>query len=63
MENIGVVGMDFIIDKLTKSIIEVSTGKSEMTLILPLNLKDLEGTIWQFDWVLEFDQQRHLLYK
>jgi hypothetical protein len=55
--------MDFIIDKLTKSIEEISTGISNATLILPLKLDDLLGLIWQFDWVVELEQESHFVYK
>lgn len=63
MRNRCVVEMDFIIDKLTKSIEEISTGISNATLILPLKLDDLLGLIWQFDWVVELEQESHFVYK
>lgn len=63
MRNRCVVEMDFIIDKLTKSIEEISTGLNNATLILPLKLDDLLGLIWQFDWVVELEQESHFVYK
>jgi hypothetical protein len=63
MRNRKVVEADFIIDKLTKSIEEVSSGQSISTLILPLKLDDLLGLIWQFDWVLELEKESHFVYK
>ena len=63
MRNRCVVEMGFIIDKLTKSIEEISTGISNATLILPLKLDDLLGLIWQFDWVVELEQESHFVYK
>jgi hypothetical protein len=63
MRNRKVVEADFIIDKLTKSIEEVSSGQSISTLILPLKLDDLLGLIWRFDWVLELEKESHFVYK
>lgn len=63
MRNRILVEADFIIDKLTKSIEEVATGQSKATLIVPLKFTDLIGLIWQFDWMLELEQESHFVYK
>jgi hypothetical protein len=63
MGNRFIVEADFIIDKLTKSIEEVATGESKATLIVPLKFTDLIGLIWQFDWMLELEQESHFVYK
>jgi hypothetical protein len=56
-------GLDFRIDKLTKSIEEVTSGQSEPTFILPVELVDLYQLIWHFDWMLEFDLDERTLFK
>lgn len=48
-------GLDFRIDKLTKSIEEVASGQSEPTFILPVELADIHLLMWHFDWMLEFN--------
>ncbi|MFZ9145336.1 MAG: hypothetical protein ACO209_08975 [Aquirufa sp.] len=63
MRNRKIVEADFIIDKLTKSIEEVSSGQNISTLILPLKLEDLLGLKWQFDWKLELEIESHFVYK
>ena len=63
MRNRKIVEADFIIDKLTKSIEEVSSGQNISTLILPLKLDDLFGLKWQFDWELELEIESHFVYK
>ncbi|MFZ9159791.1 MAG: hypothetical protein ACO206_03840 [Aquirufa sp.] len=63
MRNRKIVEADFIIDKLTKSIEEVSSGQNISTLILPLKLEDLLGLKWQFDWELELEIESHFVYK
>jgi len=63
MRNRKIVEADFIIDKLTKSIEEVSSGQNISTLILPLKLDDLSGLKWQFDWELELEIESHFVYK
>lgn len=63
MRNRKIVEADFIIDKLTKSIEEVSSGQNISTLILPLKLDDLLGSKWQFDWELELEKESHFVYK
>ena len=63
MRNSKIVEADFIIDKLTKSIEEVSSGQNISTLILPLKLDDLLGLKWQFDWELELEIESHFVYK
>ncbi len=56
-------GLDFRIDKLTKSIEEVTSGHRELTFILPVELVDLYQLIWHFDWMLEFDLDERKLFK
>lgn len=63
MRNIWIIGLDFIIDKLTKSIEEASTGKSESTVILPIKLADFYGLVWQFDWILELKEENRQIFK
>jgi hypothetical protein len=63
MRNIWTIGLDFIIDKLTKSIEEVSTLKCETTVILPIKLADFYGLVWQFDWILELKEENRQIFK
>lgn len=56
-------GLDFRIDKLTKSIEEVASGQSEPTFILPVELVDIYLLMWHFDWVLEFNLVDRILFK
>ena len=59
---------EFIIDALTESIIEVSTGRKMETMVLPVAHSDLKTVLkknaWKFDWKKEFkiaDNQLYLL--
>lgn len=47
-------GLDFLIDKLTNSIENTSTGEVFDTVIVRLTNNDInqiKKTAWQFDWV------------
>ena len=58
--------LDFIIDKLTNSIENTSTGEVFDTEIVRLTIKDI-GQIkkvdWQFDWVSEIKDKTKEVYK
>jgi hypothetical protein len=57
----------FVIDKITKSIEEVATGKSCPTQVLPVLAEDIKGLRkkdgWFFDWKAEFKIKEHKLFK
>ena len=58
--------LDFVIDKLTKSIENISTGEVFDTVIMRLTEKDLSlihKTEWQFDWSSEIKDQTKEVYK
>lgn len=59
-------GLDFIIDKLTNSIENTSTGEVFDTEIVRLTIKDLnqlkKGN-WQFDWTKEIKDKTKEVYK
>ena len=59
--------LDFEIDKITESIENSQTGEVYKTLVLPINMSDLQGinkkNNWLFDWKLEFSQHEHKIYK
>ncbi|MBA3673544.1 MAG: hypothetical protein H0W75_01065 [Chitinophagaceae bacterium] len=61
------IGLDFIIDKLTKSIENVFTGDSfstEITLISNAELKNItKQKGWIFDWKFELKQPEREVYK
>lgn len=60
------IELDFIIDKLTNSIENISTGEIFDTEIVRLTIKDikqLNKTNWQFDWVKEIKDKSKLVYK
>lgn len=61
------IGLDFIIDKLTNSVENVTTGDSFATSIILINTGDLKTVLkknsWQFDWKLELKQPQRDLYK
>ena len=59
-------GLDFVIDKLTNSIENTSTGEVFDTEIVRLTLKDLNQirkADWQFDWVKEIKDKTKVVYK
>ncbi|HLF45778.1 MAG TPA: hypothetical protein VI548_05105 [Chitinophagaceae bacterium] len=57
----------FYIDKITKSIEEVRTGRNVATEVLLLSHKDLKITTkkngWFFNWKLEYNQAGHRVFK
>ncbi len=66
MKNRTKPGLAFIIDKLTNSIENTSTGEVFDTEIIRLTIKDikhLKKTNWQFDWVNEIKDKSKDVYK
>lgn len=59
--------LDFIIDKLTNSIENVTTGDSFQTVVSLLTRSDLKAISkkndWEFDWKSEFKQPEREVYK
>ncbi len=59
--------LDFLIDKLTRSIENVITGDSFSTEITLINKVDLQSVThkngWQFDWEKEFGHKEREVYK
>jgi hypothetical protein len=58
--------LDFVIDKLTNSIENISTGEVFNTIIMRLTSNDLEIIIkseWQFDWCKELNDKTKEIYK
>ena len=58
--------LDFVIDKLTNSIENTSTGEVFDTEIVQLTLKDLKQihkADWQFDWTKEIKDKTKEVYK
>ena len=58
--------LDFVIDKLTNSIENSSTGEVFDTIIVHLTSKDLKNIIkseWQFDWSKELNDKTKEVYK
>jgi hypothetical protein len=58
--------LDFVIDKLTNSIENTSTGEVFDTEIVRLTLKDLKQihkADWQFDWTKEIKDKTKEVYK
>ncbi len=59
-------GLNFIIDKLTNSIENISTGEVFDTEIVRFTIKDLsqlKKTNWQFDWKKEIKDKTKEVYK
>lgn len=60
-------GLDFEVDKLTNSIVNIVTGDSFATDISIISISDLKTVIkkngWQFDWRLELKQPERDVYK
>jgi hypothetical protein len=60
-------GLDFEVDKLTNSIVNIVTGDSFATDISIISISDLRTVIkkngWQFDWRLELKQPERDVYK
>ena len=60
------IGLDFVIDKLTKSIENVITGDSfptDITLISASDIKSINTKGWVFDWRFECNQPERDVYK
>ncbi len=58
--------LDFVIDKLTNSIENTSTGEVFDTEIVRLTIKDvnqINKADWQFDWVKEINDKTKEVYK
>ena len=58
--------LDFVIDKLTNSIENISTGEVFDTIVVRLTSKDLKSIIkseWQFDWNKELNDKTKEVYK
>jgi len=59
--------IDFLIDKLTNSIENVTTGDSFQTVVSLLTKSDLKAISrkndWEFDWKSEFKQPEREIYK
>lgn len=60
-------GLDFIVDKLTNSIINVVTGDSFATEVSVITLKDLKSVTkkngWDFNWRVEFKEPARDVFK
>lgn len=61
------IQLDFIIDKLTNSIVNTISGDSFQTEIARFTIKDSKRTTkknkWNFNWKLELDNDRNEIYK
>jgi len=59
--------LDFLIDKLTNSIENITTGDSFLTVVSLLTTSDLKAISkknhWEFDWKSEFKQPEREVYK
>ncbi len=58
--------LDFVIDKLTNSIENTSTGEVFDTVVLQVTTKDLNRipkSDWQFDWAKEIKDKTKAVYK
>jgi len=59
MENPKNIEQNFIIDRLTNSILNTITGDSFQTEVIRLNKNDLKhlrsNKAWNFNWKTEFD--------
>ena len=67
MENPKNIEQDFIIDRLTNSILNTITGDSFQTEVIRLNKNDLKylssTKAWNFNWKTEFDDLKKEVYK
>jgi hypothetical protein len=59
-------GLDFIIDKLTNSIENISTGEvfdTEIVKLTSADIKQIKKADWQFDWLKEIKDKTKEVYK
>ena len=59
-------GLDFIIDKLTNSIENTSTGEvfdTEIVMLAKSDIKQIKKNEWQFDWHTELKDKTKEVYK
>ena len=66
MKKIKQKGLDFIIDKITNSIENTSTGEVFDTEIVKLTIKDstqIKRSAWIFDWTKELKDKSKTVYK
>ena len=66
MKKAGTIFLDFVIDKLTNSIENTSTGEVFDTEIVRLSIKDIshiKKADWQFDWAREIKDKTKEVYK
>ena len=59
-------GLNFIIDKLTNSIENTSTGEvfdTEIVKLTLLDIKQIKKSVWQFDWHNELNDLTKEVYK
>jgi hypothetical protein len=66
MKNNRQKGLDFIIDKITNSIENTSTGEVFDTEIVKLTIKDniqIKKSAWLFDWTKELKEKNKSVYK
>lgn len=55
--------LDFEIDEITNSIIEVKTDKIFETEVLPVLIGEIQAGFWQFDWQKELKTKNRSVYK
>jgi hypothetical protein len=57
----------FVIDKITNGIEEIATGKSFETEVIPILADEIKTVLkkdgWFFNWIIEFKEPGHQLYK
>lgn len=66
MERRQLQGLDFIVDKLTNSIENTSTGEvfdTEIVKLTVMDRKQIKKTAWQFDWHSELNDLTKEVYK
>ena len=58
--------LDFVIDKLTNSIENTSTGEVFDTVVTRLTIKDskqIKNSDWEFEWIKEINDKTKEVYK
>jgi len=66
VKKLSKIGLDFIIDKITNSIENASTGEVFDTSVIPLTAKEcnqLKKSSWQFNWSKEINDKSKSVYK